>query len=233
MDKESLQKLIYGLSHDMGAPLRSVTQFSSLLAKRLEPKLDEKERYWLQLIQENGEKAQFMLQGLLTYSRLVTKQNPFAVFQLSEAIQSALLFHEKNILNKKASIKYTPTYQSLNGDQTQWELLFKELISNALLFQASNNIPEILIIENSSDENILLSIEDNGIGVREQDFSNICLPFKRLNGESEYTGLGMGLAFCEKVVTLHNGQISFEKSQLGGLKVTIKIAKNLDKEEGC
>jgi light-regulated signal transduction histidine kinase (bacteriophytochrome) len=223
MDKDNLQKLIYGLSHDMGAPLRSAVQFSSLLTKRLESKLDDKEKYWLQLIQENGLKAQTMLEALLSFSRLTTHQNTFRQFQLDDVIQQALISKKHIIDEKQAEITYVANQLALYGDKEQWTFLFQEIIANALLFQPSNHSPKLIIEATPLKTAIIITCEDNGIGVKEQHYAQLCLPFKRLNGEAEYPGLGMGLSYCKQIVTLHNGHIQFEQSQFGGLKVIIHV----------
>jgi light-regulated signal transduction histidine kinase (bacteriophytochrome) len=222
-DTSDSQKLIYGLTHDMGAPLRAVVQFSSLLTKRLEPKLDSKELYWLKLINENGEQAQQMLQSLLSYSRLTTRQAPFSLFNFDEVIVKAIDNHHALIQSTECTINYAKTEVHFFGDKEQWGIVFNELLKNALTFQNTGLAPEITLTVQQSNDTINICIEDNGIGVKEQYLNEISLPFKKLNGADEFPGIGMGLAYCEKVVELHDGHLYFCSSTLGGLKVQIQL----------
>jgi signal transduction histidine kinase len=242
-DFEQIQKLLYGISHDMGAPLRSVVQFSQLLEKRLHDKLDDKERFWFQLLQQGGQKAQKMLEALLHYSRLNTEQAVATNINLVSLIEDSIEAHirkrrrkdrQNEILTDNASkpsdneTPFIVDWQILSplpeitGILMHWELFFSCLLDNALLYQPlgqPRHIPKIAIYSETEKNLVRIIIEDNGIGVAENNWSNITQPFKRLQPEADYPGIGMGLSYCERIAQLHGGKLSFQHSAFAGLKV--------------
>ncbi len=223
--QDSVQKLVYGLSHDMGAPLRSVVQFCHLLEKRLEGRLDEKERYWLQLICQGGIKAQAMVDALLRYSRLSTRHTPIIRFSLQTLVEAVI----KEIVRQKCqqcrpirSI-ITAKLPDVTGSFEHWQLLLSCIIENALLYQPKNDpthTPEVQIHVDTHGDKTRITIDDNGIGVSESRWSELTRPFMRIHNERDYPGIGMGLSFCDRIAQLHNAHLSFGHSPLGGLAVS-------------
>ncbi|WP_045858945.1 sensor histidine kinase [Teredinibacter purpureus] len=225
--QQNLQQLIYGLSHDMGAPLRAVVQFSLLLSRNLDAKLNDKERYWLQLIQENGEQAQSMIAALLQYSRLETHRETLKPFTIDEALQLALRKLQPQLLETNATIDYVPSACEINGDAEQWQLYFYCVLENALKFHSPTTDipPQIRIRIDNTPNTITICVEDNGIGVNEKHWIELSRPFKRLNRQEEYPGIGMGLGYCERITQLHGGHLEFSSSPLGGLCITCTLAQ--------
>ena len=223
--KDPMQQLVYGISHDMGAPLRAVVQFSQLLEKRLDSRLDEKERYWLQLVQENGEKGQAMIEALLRYSRL---NNPHKNVNLllDDVVHSTIeTCVRKCPLSEYAcarDIKIISTLPEIQGCKDHWYLFFNCIISNALLYQpvkSENHTLKVRIHSEAKNGQTHITIEDNGIGVPESQRSDLTRPFMRGQSKEDYPGIGMGLCYCERIAQLHGGRLHFSDSQLGGLRV--------------
>ncbi len=217
----SEQELVYGISHDMGAPLRSVVQFSQLLQNKLREQLDEKETFWLQLIQENGVKAQNMIDALLVYSRLSSQCNKDESFNLNSALQEAIAEHEDAISGATTQLDVPVQLPDFVGCRDHWVVLFSNLIANALLYQPRDEQHQVkLKITCAIDADVLsISIEDNGIGVPEEQWPRLTMPFKRMQAEEEYPGMGMGLACCNRIAIQHKGKLCFSKSSMGGLAV--------------
>ncbi len=221
-ENAGVQKMVHGISHDMGAPLRAVVQLSQMLKKRVADRLDERESYWLQLIEESGSHAQKMIEALLIYSRLTTQRKPDEPFLIKEIVEQAICELNSQIEEGSTSIKIEGEWFEFTGCEEQWLLMFTSLIKNALLYQPKDidHKPCIIICSKKIAGRIQISVEDNGIGVQENLWSVLTTPFKRMQSEEDYPGIGMGLTYSERVAELHGGSLNIGNSSLGGMSVT-------------
>ncbi len=216
----SEQELVHGISHDMGAPIRSVVQFSQLLQNRLGERLDEKETYWLRLINESGLKVQKMIDAMLVYSRLSSQRNRDENFNLKSALVMGIDCNRKTILNTTPKIDIPHEMPDIIGCKEHWVVLFSYLIENALLYQPKDEEHQVILqINCDADEELVITIEDNGIGVPEEQWTRLTMPYKRMQAEENYPGIGMGLACCNRIARQHQGKLVFSASTLGGLEV--------------
>ncbi len=222
LSSDDVQKLMYGLSHDMGAPLRAMVQLSELLGQRAQEKLSEKERYWLDLIRENGSHAQSMLEGVLAYSRLSTRCSADKPLNLEQLIETALQRHQSLIEHRQANVDRHIEEAEIIACEEHWTTLIDQLLHNALLYQAKDNDTRIAIHIAQKDGDILCTIEDNGIGVKDQQLQQLGAPFKRFQTQRDYPGVGMGLSLCERIAQLNNGSMRYQLGSLGGLAVSYR-----------
>ena len=206
-----VQKMVYGISHDMGAPLRAVVQLSQMLKKRAADRLDERESYWLQLIEESGSHGQKMIEALLVYSRLTTHRKADNQFLVKDIVEQAVCKLSPQIEEVSASIKIDGEWFEQSGCEEQWLLMFTSLIENALLYQPKDvdHKPCIIIQSKKSAGKVQISVEDNGIGVQENLWPVLTTPFKRLQSEEDYPGLGMGLTYSQRIAELHGVNLRF------------------------
>ena len=221
--EDELEKIIYGMSHDMGAPLRSIVQFSKLLLRSLEGRLSEKEAYWFQLILDNGQQAQAMIDALIQLSRIKPDEETAAPFNVAEMVAAATSLLSTQIKESSANIERAGDACEWEGNAAQLRQCVYELVRNALIFQPENNVPQVRIHWKKHNGVLTICVEDNGIGAREDQREKMVYPFQRLNGVTLYPGLGMGLAVCNRIVQNHGGEIHFRDSNLGGLAVTIEF----------
>lgn len=221
--EDELEKIIYGMSHDMGAPLRSIAQFSKLLLRSLEGRLSEKEAYWFQLILDNGQQAQAMIDALIQLSRIKPDEETAAPFNVAEMVAAATSLLSTQIKESSANIERAGDACEWEGNAAQLRQCVYELVRNALIFQPENNVPQVRIHWKKHNGVLTICVEDNGIGAREDQREKMVYPFQRLNGVTLYPGLGMGLAVCNRIVQNHGGEIHFRDSNLGGLAVTIEF----------
>lgn len=222
---EHFQKWVYALSHDMGAPLRAVVQFSMLLSRKLDARLDDKERYWLHLIHENGALGQAMIEGLLRYSRLSTyPQELNEDVSLKASIESAIGKLSNAHADKQFDIDVSGLSHSIEGNAELWQQYFFQILDNSLKFQPPESNPIIRASSVKEHDFLEVLVEDNGFGVNTEKFNDIALPFKRLVSSNEFPGVGMGLSYCQRILELHRGTLSFDTSSLGGLTVVGRLA---------
>jgi light-regulated signal transduction histidine kinase (bacteriophytochrome) len=211
--QDEYQKLIYAVSHDLAAPIRSVVSFAKLLKKSAEENLTEKELHYLSYVIDNGEKAQNMFLGLLEYSRLLTRSGEHVRLDVNDIVRQTLELLAKPISDSGASIK-VDKLPSVYAEPNQLARLFFSLIENAVKFRKAGVAPEITISAHRYGKGHKFVITDNGIGIDEKHAGQIFDVFKRLNAEKDYPGIGMGLPIAKRIMDLHGGEI-WVNSNLG------------------
>jgi light-regulated signal transduction histidine kinase (bacteriophytochrome) len=113
----------------------------------------------------------------------------------------------------------------VNGYETELRLLFQNLITNAIKFQHTDNLPEINISAGISGNEWIFKIKDNGIGIEDKNKDKIFIIFKRMHNRNDYKGTGIGLAHCKKIVELHGGRIMVESKPGSGSTFIFTIPK--------
>jgi light-regulated signal transduction histidine kinase (bacteriophytochrome) len=154
---------------------------------------------------DGAKRMQALINDLLAYSRVGTKGKPFELISLDEVAEKAInnlkIAIEEN--HATISVHQLPT---IYGDSTQLIQLFQNLIANAIKFHAERS-PEIIIREERYDGVWRVSVADNGIGIDPQYAERIFLIFQRLHTREEYSGTGIGLAICKRIIERHGGRI--------------------------
>ncbi len=218
-----LEQFAYIASHDLQEPLRKVTAFSERLKAKYYDVIDETGKEYINRMSSAAERMQKMINDLLTFSRVSTKASPFSTVELDKIFENVLSDLELMIEKKKAKININGSFPIIEADENQLNQLFSNLISNAIKYQPSDNIPEIIIFHSLKDDNIEITIQDNGIGIDLQYKDLIFQPFQRLHGKGEYEGSGIGLAICKKIIDRHKGIIDIESEAGKGSKFIIKL----------
>ena len=202
-----LQEFAFVASHDLSEPLRKIQTFGSLLEERSAGLLGEKEKDFVSRMTGAANRMQELLNALLRYSRVETKGQEFRSAKLDDVARDVATDLEVAIRNVEAHVEIGPL-PTVNGDPLQLRQLFQNLVANALKYHRSGVKPVIKVhgeIENGTGR---IFVEDNGIGFDEKYLDKIFQPFQRLHGKNEYSGTGIGLAICRKIVERHGGTIT-------------------------
>lgn len=207
-----LEQFAYVASHDLQEPLRTISGFAALLARRYQGKLDAKADEFIRHLMEGALRMQELVQALLAYSRLGAKDIPFREIDCGAIVKEVLGSLNASIKEIGASITADPLPTVL-GEKVQLVQLFQNLIGNAIKFRSSQPV-QIHLSAKQDDEVWKFSLEDNGIGMEPRHTDRIFMIFQRLHTRDEYAGTGLGLAICKKVVERHGGKIWVD-SQLG------------------
>ncbi|RIV19497.1 PAS domain S-box protein [Fibrisoma montanum] len=233
---ENLQKFAFIASHDLQEPLRKIQSFADLLKTTYSDELGT----GLDLLNRMQLAASWMstlIRDLLSFSRIATMRDTSDWVSLSDIVGLALsdLDHAIEETDAILSIGPLPVVQ---GDPAQLNLLFQNLLSNALKFRrpgvaphiavkaswlAADHLPEGLKLSWEAIAYHRIDIVDNGIGFEEKYLDRIFQVFQRLHSRNEFAGTGIGLAICEKIVTNHGGAISATSRPGQGATFTIYL----------
>ncbi|PWK27138.1 hypothetical protein LV89_01952 [Arcicella aurantiaca] len=231
-----LSSFSFVASHDLQEPLRKIRAFSTRILET--ETFSERTTDYFNRIISAGERMQNLINDLLNFSRTNATELKFSSCNLNEIIEEIKNFSAEIIIEKDAifDIEELPTIHSVRTFLSQ---LFSNLINNALKYSKKDTIPHIKI--NSfiiSGENINLpnvdiqktyyciSVTDNGIGFEQEYAQKIFELFKRLHGKSEYSGTGVGLTICKKIVSRLNGFIIATSKLNHGATFTIYLPKS-------
>lgn len=203
-----LEVFAYVASHDLQEPLRMVASYTQLLARRYDGKLDAEADEFIGFAVDGAARMQQLIQDLLSYSRLTTRgKAPY--FTLADAAcRSAVENLQESIKTANATVTVGPLPAVL-ADAMQLTQLFQNLIGNAIKYR-NERTPEIRVSAASTANEWIFSVEDNGIGIEPQYFERIFQMFQRLHTRNEYSGTGIGLAICRRIVERHGGRIWVE-----------------------
>jgi PAS domain S-box-containing protein len=196
-------------SHDLQEPLRMVSSYTQLLARRYKGKLDADADEFIGFAVDGATRMQRLIQDLLIYSRVGTKGKELRDTSSEQAFQHAVTNLGVAIEDSGALVTHDPL-PSVHADEVQLIQLFQNLVGNAIKYQKPG-IPTVHISAARDGENKwMFSVKDNGLGIEPQYFDRIFGMFQRLHKREEFSGTGIGLAICKKIVERHGGQISVE-----------------------
>lgn len=207
---KELEQFAYVSSHDLQEPLRVITGYIQLIAKRYKGRLDSDADEFINFAVDGASRMQSLITDLLTYSRVSKKAKPFAEFDCNQLLAEALANLEVAVKTADAVITHDPL-PTIMADGTQLVQVFQNLIGNAIKFR-SDKRPQIHITVKRNANKWVFSIKDNGIGIESAYKDKIFVIFQRLHSREEYPGTGIGLAICKKIVERHSGKIWLEST---------------------
>lgn len=232
-----LEQFAYIASHDLQEPLRKVNIFSGILEKNF-GEMDDRSRFYLSKINNSTLRMRELIDDVLAFSQLKGSV-VFTEVNLKKVIDLVINDFELLIEEKKAVIVYNDL-PVINASVSQLSQLFTNLISNALKFSRAEVSSEISInaqlltegeaaeleLENTGCNYYRIDVKDNGIGFDQQYAEKIFTIFQRLHEKDDFSGTGIGLAMCHKIVQNHKGKI-YATSTLGsGSTFTIILPQN-------
>ena len=216
-----LEKFAYIASHDLQEPLSLVSNYIQLLEMRFKSELGQDGKEFIELAVESVHHMQTLIDDLLAYSRVGSHGNPCQPIELGTLLNRVLKNLYSAIDATQASITFDK-FPIIMGDETQLIQLFQNLIGNAIKFRGEE-LPTVHIGVKKLAKAWQFSVQDNGIGLDLAFSDRIFQVFQRLHTREEYTGTGIGLAICKKIVERHGGKIWVESTPGKGAKFFFTI----------
>ena len=218
---EELESFNRVASHDLQEPIRKIQMFISRIAETDLDKLSDKSKDYFEKISSSSERMRMLIRYLLSYSRINKSSKDFNIVNLTEIIEKVQEDLDTRIKESGTSI-IIDNLPTLNAIPFQMEQLFNNLLSNAIKYRNAED-PKIIIdckklkrseitddFIKKSKSYYRISVLDNGIGFDQEHAEKIFELFQRLHQNNEYSGTGIGLAICKKIVQNHNGHILAE-----------------------
>ena len=204
---EELSQFAYIASHDLQEPLRMVSSYTQLLAKRYAGQLDADADEFIGFAVDGAVRMQRLIQDLLAFSRVGTNKINLARVSSKAALDRALTNLCAAIEESSAVITWDEL-PTVRADETQLVQLFQNLIGNAIKYQQAG-IPRVHISAvRNPDRKWNFSVQDNGLGIDPEYFDRIFGMFQRLHTREQFSGTGIGLAICKKIIDRHDGSIT-------------------------
>lgn len=216
-----LEQFAYVASHDLQEPLRKVASFCQLIEKRYGDKLDERGVEYIRFAVDGAKRMQVLINDLLTFSRVGRLGSTEADVDLDAVLADAMTNLSASIEESGAEVVRTgEPLPKVKGDPTLLTMLWQNLIGNAVKFRRPDAAPRIVIDcvvgEGTRDGCWVFTVTDNGIGIPEEFAEKVFVIFQRLHGRDVYTGTGIGLALCKKIVEHHGGSIWIDTGHAEG-----------------
>ncbi|MFO8108983.1 MAG: PAS domain S-box protein [Thermoplasmata archaeon] len=218
-----LEAFAYSTSHDLKAPLRAIEGFSSALMEDCKKSLDEDAVEYATRIIDASERMNVLIQDLLTYSRMTTKEMDISDIALDDVVDKVMRNLRKDIEEAEADIQIDKPLPRVRSNPSSLVQIITNLLSNAIKFVEPGERPSIRIKGEKKDQNVKLWIVDNGIGIAEEDKGKIFDIFERLHGRETYPGTGAGLAIVKKGVKRLRGCVDLESKPGDGSKFWIEL----------
>ncbi|RDI71199.1 PAS domain S-box protein [Halopelagius longus] len=209
---ERLEQFAYAASHDLQEPLRMVSSFLRLIERRYADELDEDGREYIEFAVDGADRMRDMIDGLLEYSRVETRGDPFEPVALEAVLSDVCEDLRVRIEETDAEIT-AEELPRVGGDPNQLRQVFQNLLDNAIEY-SGDEPPRVEVAAERDGGEWTISVRDEGIGIDPANADTVFEVFQRLHDREKHPGTGIGLALCERIVERHGGDIWVE-SELG------------------
>jgi PAS domain S-box-containing protein len=207
---KELESFSYSVSHDLRAPLRAISGFSAIIARRHRASLNEEGQHYVDNIVQASERMGQLIDDLLTYARLGrsgVRCEPVSLASLlSELARNMQAYLDRN----HGTLTICEGLPIVTGDRTLLSQVFTNLLENAFIYHKPDIPPQVYVTYHSEDNDVVVEVRDNGIGIPSEYYEKIFNVFQRLHSEEEYPGTGIGLATVKKSVELLGGSVWVE-----------------------
>ena len=235
-----LAQFAHVVSHDLQEPLRMVSSFVQLLAKRYKGRLDKDADEFINYAVDGVHRMKGMLLSILDYSRVGSRGKKFEWVDCNSIIDQVLADLRLLIEESGAEVTYG-SFPNILADKTQLRQAFQNLIANAIKFRNADipcriNVscslardinPKPEIVDGFDPETCLFCVRDNGIGFEQQHAERIFQIFAQLHDKEKYPGTGIGLAICKKIIERHGGRIWVESEPGKGTAFYFTLAREI------
>ncbi|MBA3697350.1 MAG: PAS domain-containing protein [Planctomycetes bacterium] len=201
-----LEQFSYITSHDLQEPIRMVSMFMQRLTQGGPHLSAEQREQYMRYVEEGAERMRLLIEDLLRYNSIERDRDGRILIDSESAVRGALDNLTQLITASRVKVIIAGAFPHVVANPQQLMQVFQNLIQNAIKYGPDRD-SRIEVVARPLDEAWQFSVRDNGIGIEPQYYEKIFAVFQRLHGRDQYSGTGMGLAICKKVVERHGGRI--------------------------
>jgi light-regulated signal transduction histidine kinase (bacteriophytochrome) len=225
-----LEQFAYVASHDLREPLRMVATYTQLLAERYRGQLDKTADQYIEYASNGALRMQALIRDLLVLSRVGREGRVRQSVDCNAAMEEVLANLRSMIQESGAIVSYDDLPEIV-VDPLYLLQVFQNLVANAIQFR-KKQAPAVSVLAEPAERFWTFSVTDNGIGIAPESQARIFEIFHRLNAPTEFSGNGIGLAICKKIVEHYGGRIWVESRPGFGscFKFTLPAGRNLSAE---
>lgn len=221
-----LESFSYSVSHDLRAPLRAISGFAQILARRHRAELSEQGQHFLDNIVRASSHMGRLIDDLLNYSRLGRSELVFRPVPLHQVFSDIAGFLQPRIAESGAVISFTDSMPVVTGDRTLLAQIFTNLLENALTYRRPGSAAKISVTCKDADGKVIISVADDGMGIAAEHYDRIFNVFQRLHNQDEFPGTGIGLAVVKKAVDMLGGRVWVESTPGVGSTFHVQLQKS-------
>ena len=209
---KELESFSYSISHDLRAPLRSITGFADALRDEYKYVLDDTGLDYLQRIIVGGERMGRLIDDLLSLSRITRTEIVKSEVNLSLLAEESMETLRERNPDKSANVQVIPNIMG-NADPGLIGVVMSNLMNNAWKYSQKSEQIDIMFGAEKKNGETVYYVKDNGVGFKMQYADKIFTAFQRLHSSKDYEGTGIGLATVQRIIHRHGGQV-WAKSEL-------------------
>ena len=224
---KELEQFAYVASHDLQEPLRTMNSYVDLLDQQHNNELSDEARKFMEVIKKASGRMTVLIKDLLEYSRIGRKEELDTV-DCNQLLEEVLEDLELSIKEGECEIKFD-SLPTIKGAESELKQLFQNLMSNAIKFKRRDEQAHIRVWATEETGCWSFHFQDNGIGIAKEHSDRIFTIFQRLHTREEYSGTGIGLALCRKIVNTHQGKIWVTSEQDHGCTFHFTIPKRVSR----
>ncbi len=227
---EEIKQFTYAVSHDLKEPLRMIGSFTNLIGRAIKNIENQDVHEYMNYVKDGVFRMEAMLNGMLDYARLGKYTELDNLVDVAQTIQDVLLNLRVRVEESNAIVHLFEPIPTIKSNKILISQLFQNLIGNAMKFTKKGVSPIINIRATEAEDHFVFSIEDNGIGIIEEQKDKIFDLFSRLHTREEYEGTGIGLAMCKKITQIVQGDIWLDTKEGEGTTFYFSIPKAVECE---
>jgi PAS domain S-box-containing protein len=225
---DQLQQFAYVASHDLQEPLRMVASYTQLLAKRYVGRLDSDADEFIAYAVDGCNRMQQLILDLLAYSRSGADGKAQRVISTEDVLQEALM-NLRAMIEESGAVVTHDSLPTIMSSGSQLGQIFQNLIGNAIKYRSASAPHVNISATKDGAKGWIFAVRDNGMGIEPQYFEKIFVLFQRLHGREEFSGTGIGLAVCKKIVEQLGGTIWVESQPEKGSTFYFSLPERGDK----
>jgi signal transduction histidine kinase len=207
-----LEQFAYVASHDLQEPLRKVASFTGMLQHRYQGQLDERADQYIEFAVDGAKRMQVLINDLLAFSR-VGRMGAEQELVAMDVVAADALRNLSAAIEESGARVEVGALPEVRGDRSLLTALLQNLVGNAIKFRTEGVEPVVKVSAVRGEKEYVFTVSDNGIGIAPRHADRIFVIFQRLHPKEEFSGTGIGLAMCRKIVEFHGGHIWLDRDE--------------------